>query len=133
MKRLTGVFVDVVNEKIELKTLETNDGSMLDEYYKLLNCRSITIVQRKIGGKHYDIICDDEGLLFEDWKPAMAIVDENSEIKQLLAGNLFIVLNDNQGNLRSLTKEDAVRILQEQAYLQDKNTGAKRLVLVGAF
>lgn len=133
MKRLTGVFVDVVNEKIELKTLETNDGSMLDEYYKLLNCRSIDIVQRKIGGKHYDIICDDEGLLFEDWKPAMAIVDENSEIKQLLAGNLFIVLNDNQGNLRSLTKEDAVRILQEQAYLQDKNTGAKRLVLVGAF
>lgn len=133
MKRLTGVFVDVVNEKIELKTLETNDGSMLDEYYKLLNCRNIDIVQRKIGGKHYDIICDDEGLLFEDWKPAMAIVDENSEIKQLLAGNLFIVLNDNQGNLRSLTKEDAVRILQEQAYLQDKNTGAKRLVLVGAF
>lgn len=133
MKRLTGVFVDVVNEKIELKTLETNDGSMLDEYYKLLNCRSIDIVQRKIGGKHYDIICDDEGLLFEDWKPAMAIVDENSEIKQLLAGNLFIVLNDNQGNLRSLTKEDAVRILQEQAYLQDKNTGAKRLILVGAF
>lgn len=133
MKRLTGVFVDVVNEKIELKTLETNEGSMLDEYYKLLNCRSIDIVQRKIGGKHYDIICDDEGLLFEDWKPAMAIVDENSEIKQLLAGNLFIVLNDNQGNLRSLTKEDAVRILQEQAYLQDKNTGAKRLILVGAF
>lgn len=133
MKRLTGVFVDVVNEKIELKTLETNDGSMLDEYYKLLNCRSIDIVQRKIGGKHYDIICDDEGLLFEDWKPAMAIVDENSEIKQLLAGNLFIVLNDNQRNLRSLTTEDAIRIFQEQAYLQDKNTGAKRLVLVGAF
>ena len=126
-------MLTLLTKKIELKTLETNDGSMLDEYYKLLNCRSIDIVQRKIGGKHYDIICDDEGLLFEDWKPAMAIVDENSEIKQLLAGNLFIVLNDNQGNLRSLTKEDAVRILQEQAYLQDKNTGAKRLVLVGAF
>ena len=133
MKRLTGVFVDVVNEKIELKTLETNEGSMLDEYYKLLNCRTIDIVTRKIGGKHYDIICDDEGLFNENCKAGMATLNKENELKEILVGNLFVVLNDNKGNLKSLKPEDAIRILNSRGVLQDRETGEKRSVLTGTF
>lgn len=74
----------------------------LDTYYKMIQCNCIDIVERKIGGKVFDIVLDDEGLLKENPIPSM--IEKNGRI--MLVGNLLICHHDNNGNLTSLDKED---------------------------
>ena len=54
---MTGLLIDVEQSKVQIVT----DASSLQDYYKLLNCDLIDIVRRRIGGRHYNIICDEEG------------------------------------------------------------------------
>ena len=103
-KLLKGVLVDVENEKVQVVEIE---GS-LQEFYRILNCSCIDITSRRIGRKLFDIVCDDEGL-FKDPQKISAI---NNLGQPQLVGNLFIVAGaDIDGNLVSLTKEDADYIL----------------------
>ena len=78
----------------------------LDEYYELLNCRTIDIVKRKIGGKYYDIICDDEGLFKDEVR--VSAVDSNGNA--MLVGKLLICNDDGKGNEASLTHDDILNI-----------------------
>lgn len=48
-------------DRLQPQVVETEGG--LDEWYRLLRCDLIDIVSRQIGGRYFDIICDDEGLL----------------------------------------------------------------------
>ena len=50
------LLIDVKNREVRML-----EASTLKEYYKLIGCDIIDIVQRKIAGKYYEIICDDEG------------------------------------------------------------------------
>lgn len=132
MKEIRGVFVNVNDGTIIEKTLKTEEENFLEEYYKLLQCRTIDIVSRRIDGVYYNVVCDDEGLLNDEWKPGMATVYEGN-IKEFLAGNLFVVLSDTSGNLKSLNDEDVRRIYQQRAILENKETAEKYLVLIGEF
>lgn len=53
---MKGLLIDVHNAKIQ-----EVEVSELDDYYKWIGCENIDITSRKIGGRIYDIICDDEG------------------------------------------------------------------------
>ncbi len=79
------------------------DAGTLKEYYRLLDCDTIDIVQRKIAGKTYEIICDDEGLLVD--APILSAAWKSSK-RPALFGNLLIAGEAIDGELTSLTDED---------------------------
>lgn len=81
-KIIKGFIIDVVNKKAQPCEVKRN----LESYYDLLNCDCIDIARRKIGGKYFDIILDDEGL-FKD-KPIPAAICEDAS---LLVGNILVV------------------------------------------
>jgi len=78
----------------------------LDGYYKLLDCQTIDIVSRKIGGKYYDIVCDDEGLFKDQVK--VSAVDGSGQA--MLVGKLFICKHDGHGNKVGLDDDDILNI-----------------------
>ena len=119
-KYLTAVLIDVENRKCKAVTIEDS----LDAFYKALNCTCIDIVNRRIGEKRYDIICDDEALLKVD--PIHSAFNISFIMpKPDLYGNLLVVGQaDSEGELTSLTQEDVVRI---QRNVTDTHTPVGRV------
>jgi len=107
-KKIKGVLIDVKNGVAKPCEIDNK----LDEFYKVLDCQLIDIVNRNIEGKPFTIICDDEGLLKE--RPIVSAVDK--EDKPMLVGNLFICSAENCGSeLVSLTEEESGHILKHLA------------------
>jgi hypothetical protein len=106
MKKIKGILVrpsDKGNTYVPYELDYENYKSL----YPILDCDMFTIATRKIGDKYFDIYCDDEGLLKNDYK--FAASTEGG--KEILAGNLFIVLHDEDGAIISLSEDDANMIL----------------------
>lgn len=105
-RELRGVLVDVEEETVSV--VEIPDE--LDEFYQILNCDCIDIVARRIGYRKqkFNIVCDDEGLFKNPQK--ISAIDNLGNAQ--LVGNLFIVGDtDSEGNLTSLSEDDAAYIL----------------------
>ena len=102
------LFLDVYNNK--LKTVEANG---LDDYYRLIGCRTIDIVRRKIGDIYVEIVIDDEGALVEHPKPSA--VDIVGEIA--LYGNLLVASGrvTDDGELTELTQDEIDAIKENVA------------------
>ena len=75
------LLLDVENR--EVKLVEANN---LDDYYRLIGCRTIDIISRTIGDVRVEIVLDDEGALVESPKPSAISVDGTP----VLFGNLLI-------------------------------------------
>ena len=89
------------------KTTTVVNPEGLEDYYKMINCRCIDIVTRKIGRKWYDIICDDEGTFVED--PLISAIDNLG--RAMLVGNLIICgLANDEGELTDLDANDILYI-----------------------
>ena len=99
--------------RIKVLTLEVNHEmkgifpnvriieNSLENFYKIIGCDLIDIVQIEVAGKFYDVICDEEFLLKE--KPVQTLF-VNSE--QVLCGNLIFTTCDENGKTQGLTDED---------------------------
>lgn len=99
---MKALLLDVMEGKVE-----TVDADGVEEFYKLLHCTTIDIVQRIIGDRWYDIVCDDNGTFVEN--PRISAVDSKGQI--MLVGNLLICgLADADGVLTSLSEEDIEHI-----------------------
>lgn len=103
MSKITGVLI------ADGKAIETEVESSLDAYYKLLDCDCIDIVTRKIGGRYYDIICDDEGMFKEN--PAVGMLNENDG-SLMLVGRLFVCQHDGNGNEKSLSQTEIDDVME---------------------
>ena len=99
---ITGVLLDAQNATAKRATI----ADTLDSYYTHLNCDIIDIVSRTIGGKRFDIICDDEGTFREDVR--ISALDCN--YSPALVGSLF-VCKSHRGELVSLTDAEVKHIL----------------------
>ena len=98
-------LLDVENKT--RRTVEIDDTRHLEEYYKYLNCGTVDIVSRKIGGKWFDVIADDEGLYKEN--PIVSALTSDNE--PALVGNLLFCNYDAEtGEEISLTDEDIVHL-----------------------
>lgn len=103
-RRLTAVLVDTANGVYGI----VNVPDELDTFYALLGCSCIDITVRKVGTKTVEIICDDEGLFKEPQK--ISAINNLGEAQ--LCGSILIVgPADSEGNLTSLSNEDANYIL----------------------
>lgn len=116
------LFINVTDNTVKIMDITDN----LDTYYNLINCRCIDIIERKIGNKYYDIVCDDEGLLKDN--PKISALDPTGQ--PMLCGNLVIVRNDGKGNLIGLTNNDLANIWNELATIQTRKYTEPYTVLV---
>lgn len=107
------------------KQVKTVNPKVLDDYYKLIGCRCIDIVTRKIGRKTYDIIVDDEGALIDD--PLISAIDDLGRV--MLVGNLIICgLADDEGELTDLTAND-IRYIKQRIHTLDTRRHSDLLML----
>lgn len=92
------LLLNVTNETVTVVDAET-----LDDFYKLLGCDCIDIVNRRVGKMSFDIICDDEGLFVND--PKISAIGNMGEV--VLVGNLLLCKGtDKNGDLLPLEDED---------------------------
>lgn len=117
------LLIDVINNKVEMVEA---DG--LDDFYKLLNCRCIDIIQRKIGDNECSLIIDDEGLLKTD--PVVSAIDVTGS--PCLVGNILIASGRTvDGELTELTDEEAEDIMFNVAEITTSKHHKPYRVLVG--
>jgi len=123
MKKIKVLFLDVENCQ-PLKVVEIDD--QYTEYLKLLRIDCFDIVRRKIAGKEYQIVCDDEAL----WKDHPICAAEYGPCRAALYGNLIITgLADSKGELTSLKQKDIERIAGKQITRTNVYTGKKYTAL----
>ena len=102
------LMLDVVNKNI--KMVEANT---LADYYKLIGCRCIDIIHRRIGDVEVEIVLDDEGLFVENPKPSAVSVGGTP----MLFGNLLIASGrvTDDGELTELTEAEVDEIMNNVA------------------
>ena len=102
------LLLDVKNR--EVKTVEANG---LDDYYRLIGCRTIDIVSRTIGDVKVEIIIDDEGALVNN--PTISAIDIAGT--PVLCGNLLVASGrvTEDGELTELTEAEIDEIMDNVA------------------
>ena len=100
-------------DSLQPQVVETEGG--LAEWYRLIKCDLIDIVSRKIGGRYFDIIVDDEGL----YKGGAKVTALDTQQQPLLVGNLVICNHDGEGGETSLTDEDIELIKRQLVVLTE--------------
>lgn len=103
---LKAVLLDC--KKQEAHAIEIKDN--LESYYNLVGTDIIDVVTRKINGKAYDVICDEEGLFKHD----CVISAINAQGRFQLVNSLVIVgCSDSEGCETSLKDEDVNAIMHK--------------------
>ena len=102
------LLLDVKNR--DVKMVEAND---LEDYYRLIGCRTIDIVSRTIGDVKVEIIIDDEGALVNNPKVSAIDIDGTP----MLFGNLLVASGrvTDDGELTELTKAEVDEIMDNIA------------------
>jgi len=116
--KMLGLLINVKDN--EISEIEINEMSVLTDLREAINCELIDVVADiNVGGRRYDIIVDDEGLLKEDRKPAARCIDA----EQILFGNIVLLNHDHENDgWTSLTEED-IEIINKNIYaIRDKLT-----------
>lgn len=105
---INGVLLDIENNEAKVVTFVPN----LQNYYRMLHCCTIDIVERKIGvrkGKRFDIVCDDEGLLKNE--PKISAINDMGA--PMLVGSLLVVGLAKEGLEQTLSDEDAEFVMEK--------------------
>lgn len=104
------LLLDVENR--EVKTVEANG---LDDYYKIIGCRTIDIISRSIGDVRVEIVLDDEGALVKNPKVSAISIDG----APMLYGNLLVASGrvTEDGELTPLTEEEVNEIKDNVAMI----------------
>lgn len=99
----------------------------LEDMYREIGCSCIDITRRKVGGKVFDFIVDDEGLLKED-PLVSAIYFEDGNIRPSLVGTLIICSRNSKGETVDISLEDHELLIRRIGEIGTKNkeTGEER-------
>ena len=88
-------------------------------FLDIIGCRCFDIASRKVGGKYYDIFCDDEGLFVEHPVVTGGRRTADGGIEPMLVGNLVFTLTDGEGGTIGITDEDVNNIEENMIYYWD--------------
>lgn len=92
-------LIDVINK--EHKKVNVKDRPEWKDLAKLCGCKYVEAAHRRIGGRAYTIICDEDGSLKENRTSAL---DQNNEMA--LVGNLLVFKLSAGNELEGLDKPD---------------------------
>lgn len=113
---------------VEKKSAEEVDiVPSLATYYELLACDCIDIVTRTVGGRTFDIICDDEALLKEPHHVSAV----NHDMEPMLVGSLLFVHHDGEGNTTGITSDEAAFLGEYVRSLRTRNDPQGHPVVLG--
>lgn len=114
-QKLTLFLVSIEDKKAEKVVIEHS----LQAFYDTIHCvyDTIDIVARKIGGKYFDVICDDDGLAREPHHCSAV----SNEGEPMLVGSFLVAKHDKAGDTRSLTDEDIALIQKSVRVVCTKN------------
>ncbi|MBR6984650.1 MAG: hypothetical protein IKH75_14220 [Ruminococcus sp.] len=103
---MKALFIDTKNNSVSVV-----DPQGLDDYYELIGCRCVDIVERTVGTPRshmrFNIICDDEGTFTED--PLISAIDNLGRV--MLVGSLIITGGvDEDGELIGLTEKELKKL-----------------------
>ena len=118
------IFLLDVNGKTA-KAMDVAGG--LDCWYRLIGCDTIDIVTRKVGGRKFDIICDDCGLMSEH--PIISAVD--AQYEPMLVGSLVFAHHDAEGNTTGLVDGDVEAISGAVRHIRTLNDLSGHPCVVG--
>ena len=76
------------------------------EMVKAIGCDYMDIVTRKIGGKWFDIVCDDEFLLWEEPSLEWVTVMDAGMRQTILMGSVLFTKSNDEGETMPLSDED---------------------------
>lgn len=110
------------------KTERVDIDCTLETYYRLLNCTTIDIATRNIGGEDFDIICDDEGLFNEN--PTVTAYNPYMVGASIVGNILIIGLADAEGNETELTDLDCDLIEANIVELKRKDGRVNKAVIL---
>lgn len=110
------IKVMIIKAGSDLPPIVTTIKDDLDEFYKIIECSTIDIVRRKIGGNYYDIICDDEALFVEN--PIVSVVQADGY--PMICGTI-IICNNEDSELSSLNDNDIKNIRKHMCIAKIKN------------
>lgn len=85
-----------------MSLVEKDIEDELDVYYEIIDCQTIDIVTRKVNGRWFDIICDDEGLLKDEI--VVSAIDRN--LQTMLVGTLIFTHHDGAGYTTGISDDD---------------------------
>lgn len=122
---MKSLFLNIEDNKFEI--IETKKPD-LQLFYKKIECDCIDIAVRKIDGKAFNIILDDEGLLKED--PIVSAIDGNGN--PMLVGNLMFFGGETteDGELVGLTDAEIDHILRSVGVAVVSPEGLGRIVIM---
>ena len=102
------LLLDVENR--DIKMVEANT---LADYYKIIGCRCVDIIHRRIGDVEVEIVLDDEGAIIENPKVSAISIDGTP----MLYGNLLVASGrvTEDGELTELTEEEVDEIMDNVA------------------
>ena len=120
--KIKGIFVDVENQKIEVKVINYCNNSYAD-FKKVLRCYNLSSCKRPIPFMNDVIIIhDDLGFYKEKVQPSY-ILHKDEEIVSMIPGNIFICgeeINIIEGDkLCSLTNNEIELILTNVVELEN--------------
>lgn len=101
----------------------------LEDMYREIGCNTIDIATRKVGGKWFDFIIDDEGLLKPDPRvSAIYINEEDGVCEPALFGTLIVCSHDEAGNTTDISLDDHMLLVDRIriAVAENRETGEKQ-------
>ena len=103
---------------------EMTPGS-LEEWCRLCKCDNIDIAVRKVGGREYDFIMDDDGPF--NMGARVSAVDSSGE--PVFVGPLVVCNYDGQGHEASLSQTQFYELMGAVVVLENPETGEKWFAL----
>lgn len=98
----------------------------LEDMYREIGCDTIDITSRKVEGRWFDFIVDDEGLLKADPKVSAIYRNEaEGTCEPALVGTLIICSHDEEGNTIDISLEDHMLLCDRIRIIvvEDRETG----------
>lgn len=122
---MKSLFFNVKENQFEVIEIEKPDLQFFD---KKIGCDLIDIAVRKIDGKEFNIVLDEEGLLKED--PIVSAIDGNGN--PMFVGNLMFFGGETteDGGLVGLTDAEIDHILRSVGVAVVSPEGLGRIVIM---
>lgn len=98
------ILLNVEKEKVEVIEV----GNRLDDWYEALGCEMVEIDARRIGGRRFLVMCDEEGLL--KGEPKISAISDMGDI--MFVGNLMFFNDGEDGELAGLSEDDIKHLMR---------------------
>lgn len=108
-KKIKGVLIE---PNKGLRVVEIDDD--VEEYHKLLDCRTFDIQRITVDGKEFDVYIDDEGKFIEDNEPTVVLYYDGQPYDIIVGKAFFTDVNIETGETISLDENQINHLLKQR-------------------